>query len=79
MTFVPLTFLGLILAWLYDSTDNLIAPIFAHSLFNLDNFLQATLNWKWIVIDLATFALGACLVGLVILFRQANDEEKRQI
>src|SRR6266480_53374 len=79
MTFVPLTFLGLILAWLYDSTDNLVAPIFAHSLFNLDNFLQATLNWKWIVIDLATFALGACLVGLVILFRQANDEEKRQI
>jgi len=79
MTFVPLTFLGLILAWLYDSTDNLVAPIFAHSLFNFDNFLQATLNWKWIVIDFATFALGGCLVGLVILFRQPNGGEERQI
>src|SRR5947207_4423052 len=37
MTFVPLTFLGVVLAWLYDKTDNLSAPIFAHSLFNLAN------------------------------------------
>jgi len=41
MTFVPLTFLGLVLAWLYDTTDNLLAPIFAHSLFNLANFFRA--------------------------------------
>jgi len=41
MTFVPLTFLGLVLAWLYDTTDNLVAPIFAHSLFNLANFFRA--------------------------------------
>jgi membrane protease YdiL (CAAX protease family) len=41
MTFLPLTFLGLLLAWLYDMTDNLAAPIFAHSLFNLVNFLWA--------------------------------------
>ena len=73
MTFVPLTFLGLILAWLYDTTDNLAAPIFAHSLFNFDNFLQAvleTLKWNWILIDIATFVIGGCLVGLVILFWQ---------
>ena len=38
MTFIPLTFLGLVLAWLYDTTDNLLAPIFAHSLFNTANF-----------------------------------------
>src|SRR5436190_7831644 len=41
MTFVPLTFLGLVLAWLYDATDNLVAPIFAHGLFNLANFFRA--------------------------------------
>jgi membrane protease YdiL (CAAX protease family) len=41
MTFVPLTFLGLVLAWLYDTTDNLLAPIFGHSLFNLANFFRA--------------------------------------
>ena len=41
MTFVPLTFLGVVLAWLYDTTDNLAAPIFAHSLFNLANFFRA--------------------------------------
>ena len=75
MTFVPLTFLGLILAWLYDATDNLAAPIFAHSLFNFDNFLQAvlkTLDWNWIFIDFATFFIGGGLVGVVILFRQAR-------
>jgi len=41
MTFVPLTCLGVVLAWLYDTTDNLAAPIFAHSLFNLANFFRA--------------------------------------
>ena len=30
MTFLPLTFLGLVLAWLYEITDNLTAPILAH-------------------------------------------------
>src|SRR2546422_2885167 len=40
MTFVPLTFLGLVLAWLYETTDDLLAPIFAHGLFNLANFFQ---------------------------------------
>jgi len=80
MTFVPLTFLGLILAWLYDATDNLAALIFAHGLFNFDNFLQATLkisNWNWILIDCATFAAGGCLVGLVIFFRQPGAEKWR--
>jgi len=40
-TFVALTFLRLVLAWLCDTTDNLLAPIFAHSLFNLANFFRA--------------------------------------
>ncbi len=39
--FVPMTFLGLMLVWLYEKTDNLAAPIFSHSLFNLANFLWA--------------------------------------
>jgi membrane protease YdiL (CAAX protease family) len=42
MTFLPLTLFGLILAWLYERTGNLLAPIVAHSLFNLANlFLMA--------------------------------------
>ncbi len=44
MTLVPLVFLGLTLTWLYERTGNLLAPIFAHSLFNLANFF-------WLVMD----------------------------
>jgi len=43
MTFVPLAFLGLCLTWLYEKTENLLAPIFAHSLFNLANLLLLVL------------------------------------
>jgi membrane protease YdiL (CAAX protease family) len=32
--FIPLFVLSLALTWLYEITDNLLAPIFAHSLFN---------------------------------------------
>jgi membrane protease YdiL (CAAX protease family) len=42
MTFLPLTLLGFILAWLYDRTRNLLGPIVVHSAFNLANlFLLA--------------------------------------
>ncbi len=37
-TFVPLTLLAIVLVWLYEATDNLLAPIVAHSFFNLLNF-----------------------------------------
>lgn len=36
-TFVPLFVLALVLTWLYERTDNLLAPIAAHSLFNATN------------------------------------------
>jgi membrane protease YdiL (CAAX protease family) len=36
--FLPLTFLALVLAWLYEQTGNLLAPIAVHSLFNAFNF-----------------------------------------
>jgi len=36
-TFVPLFALALALTWLYEFTGNLLAPIFAHSLFNAAN------------------------------------------
>jgi membrane protease YdiL (CAAX protease family) len=36
--FVPLTLLALMLTWLYERTDTLIAPIFAHATFNAINF-----------------------------------------
>ncbi len=38
MIFVPLTFLALILTLLYENTNNLLAPIVTHSLFNAANF-----------------------------------------
>jgi uncharacterized protein len=40
MTFFPLASLAVILALLYDRTNNLMAPIFAHSLFNAVNFFS---------------------------------------
>jgi membrane protease YdiL (CAAX protease family) len=44
MTLLPLTFLALMLTWLYELTGNLLAPIVAHGLFNLANFF-------WLVVD----------------------------
>jgi membrane protease YdiL (CAAX protease family) len=38
-TFIPLTVFALVLIWLYERTDNLLAPITAHSLFNTVNFV----------------------------------------
>jgi membrane protease YdiL (CAAX protease family) len=37
-TFLPLTLLALMLVWIYERTDNLLAPITAHTLFNAVNF-----------------------------------------
>jgi len=36
--FLPLTVLALLLNWLYEKTDNLLAPIAAHVTFNTINF-----------------------------------------
>jgi uncharacterized protein len=38
-TFLPLALLAIALALLYEKTNNLLAPIAAHSLFNMMNFL----------------------------------------
>jgi len=38
-TFVPLFALALALTWLYEKTDNLLAPITAHALFNAANLV----------------------------------------
>ena len=38
-TFVPLFVLALALTWLYEKTDNLLAPIAAHALFNTVNLV----------------------------------------
>jgi membrane protease YdiL (CAAX protease family) len=42
-TFVPLFVFALALTWLYEKTDNLLAPITAHALFNAANL--AVLLW----------------------------------
>ena len=38
-TFVPLLAFALALTWLYEKTGNLLAPIFAHSVFNAANLV----------------------------------------
>src|SRR5271154_2185525 len=43
-TLVPLFVLALALTWLYEKTDNLLAPITAHALFNAANL--AVLLWQ---------------------------------
>ena len=43
-TFVPLFVFALALTWLYEWTDNLLAPITAHALFNAANFV--VLLWQ---------------------------------
>jgi membrane protease YdiL (CAAX protease family) len=43
-TFLPLLFLAMLLTLLYEETDNLIAPIAAHSCFNAINFVMLLYN-----------------------------------
>ncbi|MHB1308373.1 MAG: CPBP family intramembrane glutamic endopeptidase [Limisphaerales bacterium] len=43
LTFAPLVFFGLALAWLYERTDNLLTPVLTHMLFN-------ALNFAWLVL-----------------------------
>ena len=44
LTFLPLTFLGLMFAVLYEKTDSLLAPILSHALFNAVNFAYIVLT-----------------------------------
>jgi membrane protease YdiL (CAAX protease family) len=44
MIFLPLLALAMLLAYLYERTDNLLAPIAAHSLFNAVNFVTLFLQ-----------------------------------
>jgi membrane protease YdiL (CAAX protease family) len=43
-TFLPLLLLSLLLVWLYEQTDNLIAPLVGHALFNGINLLIFFIN-----------------------------------
>ena len=45
MTFVPLTFLAIILTLLYETTNNLLAPFLTHAVFN-------AVNYYWLVTHL---------------------------
>lgn len=38
LTFLPLAVIGLVLVWVYEWSDNLLAPIVSHALFNAVNF-----------------------------------------
>jgi membrane protease YdiL (CAAX protease family) len=44
---VPLFILALALTWLYEKTDNLLAPILAHGLFNGANLILLSYVSKW--------------------------------
>ena len=39
MALIPLIFVAIMLTLLYEETDNLLAPIIAHSFFNTANFV----------------------------------------
>ena len=41
LSFLPLVCFGAVLVWLYETTDNLLAPITAHFAFNTINFILA--------------------------------------
>jgi membrane protease YdiL (CAAX protease family) len=47
VTFLPLLVLALVLTALYERTDNLLAPIMAHALFNALNFGRLMLLEHW--------------------------------
>ncbi len=47
VTFVPLTVLALVLTALYERTNNLLAPILAHAMFNALNFGRLLLLEHW--------------------------------
>lgn len=42
--FVPLTLFGLLLAWLYEFTGNLKAPVAAHAVFNIAPFVLLAMD-----------------------------------
>jgi len=46
MGLVPLTFVAVMLTWLYEATDNLLAPMVAHCFFNTANFILL-MNQDW--------------------------------
>ncbi len=45
LALLPLFGLAMTLAWLYERTGNLLAPVMTHSLFNAVNFLCIVLDW----------------------------------
>ena len=47
VTLLPLTVLALVLTLLYERTDNLVAPVAAHALFNALNFAVLCLSSDW--------------------------------
>ena len=70
---VPLTFLAVVMVWLYETTDNLTAPIVAHSVFNLVNYLGITVErWEsnWALIDLTSLLAGIVLIRTVLRSRR---------
>lgn len=40
LSFIPLVALALALAWIYEKTDNLLAPVVCHATFNAFNFVM---------------------------------------
>jgi membrane protease YdiL (CAAX protease family) len=64
MTFVPLFVLGLVLVWLLETTDTVIAPILAHACFNGANFMiylnESEISRWWQDLMRALRPVGAC-------------------
>jgi len=78
MTFLPLLALALLLTGLYEWTNNLLAPVAAHSLFNALNFARLHLSddrLLWLMLAGLTALL---LVLLWVLERGPQTHDKPQ-
>lgn len=48
---VPMVFLAVVLTWLYEKTDNLLAPVLAHMVFNGVNFTLLVASPSWLKLE----------------------------
>lgn len=70
--------LGLVLAYVYEKTRTLLAPILLHFIINASGFLLAVYKGPDIPIWLAIIVGGALLVGGVYLFDKSINEKNRK-
>ncbi|PWU17696.1 MAG: hypothetical protein C5B50_10775 [Verrucomicrobia bacterium] len=72
--FLPLLILAVVLAILYEQTNNLLAPILAHSLFNVLGFVGAYVSEKVFPILLLSLIIVVTCLFLLLRNRVASSD-----